>query len=192
MAGKTQIVLASASPRRKQLLEQIGIRCRIHVCDIDETPHEGEAAIDFVARMALEKARAVEHTENLPVLAADTVVAQDGLILGKPKDKADAVAMLQRLQGRRHEVITAVALGWQNNEYLELSQSFVWFKPLSFDECEAYWRSGEPVDKAGAYGIQGLGAVFVERIEGSYSGVMGLPLFETAKLLERIGINPLS
>lgn len=189
-ALRPQIVLASASPRRKELLMQIGIRCLVQVSDIDETPHEGEESEDFVKRMALEKAQAVTH-DSLPVLAADTVVVKDGLIMGKPRNQNDAVEMLQRLQGGQHEVLTAVAVSWQGSARCELNQNKVWFKSLSLEQSEAYWRTGEPQDKAGGYAIQGLGATFIERLEGSYSGVMGLPLFETARLLEQVGIDPL-
>ena len=185
-----QIILASASPRRKALLEQIGIDCDVVVSDINESPKQGESAGEFVERMAIEKARAVS-SELLPVLAADTVVVNDSLIMGKPKDKEDAITMLQGLQGRQHEVLTAVAICWQDKELCLLNQNKVWFKALTIEQCENYWRTGEPKDKAGSYAIQGLGAVFIERLEGSYSGVMGLPLFETARLLEQVGIDPL-
>ena len=192
MAGErvSQIILASASPRRKALLEQIGICCDVVVSDIDESAEQGERPGEFVERMAIEKARAVS-CKTLPVLAADTVVVKDGLIMGKPEDKEDAIAMLQRLQGQQHEVLTAVAICWQDKELSLLNQSKVWFKSLTIKQCENYWRTGEPKDKAGSYAIQGLGAMFIERLEGSYSGVMGLPLFETARLLEQVGIDPL-
>lgn len=186
-----QLVLASASPRRKQLLAQIGVRCRVLVSNIDETPLPEEVASVCAARLALEKAKAVVSDDGLPVMGADTVVVKDGLMLGKPKGQQDAVEMLQRLQGGEHEVITAVALFWQGQEFVEISTSTVFFKPLSVAECEAYWLTGEPEGKAGAYAIQGLAAIFVERIEGSFSGVMGLPLFESSRLLDRVGINAL-
>lgn len=188
---QNQIVLASASPRRKELLTQIGVNCIVQVSDIDETPLAGELPEDFVKRMALDKVRAVALNEHLPVLGADTVVVKDGLIYGKPVDRDDGIAMLQALQGNSHEVMTAVALVWQGVEYQEISKSIVQFRPMSLQDCEAYWSSEEPQDKAGSYAVQGLGAIFIERIEGSYSGVMGLPLYETARLLERVGINPL-
>ena len=185
-----QIVLASASPRRKQLLQQIGVACRVVVSDVDETPYENEVPGDFVLRMALEKARAVTD-KYLPVLAADTVVVHGGVMMGKPKDQSDAMAMLQRLQGACHEVMTSVAICWQGKEFFATSDTKVCFDRLSPEQCEAYWRTGEPKDKAGSYAIQGIGAMFITRIEGSYSGVMGLPLYETAQLLQQVGIASL-
>ncbi len=184
-------MLASASPRREQLLGQIGIRCRVVVSEIDETPLPGEQAVDYAVRLASEKAQSVTGHAMLPVLGADTVVVKGDVLIGKPENKHSAVATLQLLQGGAHEVITACALYWQNEVHVAVSKSTVWFKALSVSECEAYWLSGEPEGKAGSYAIQGLGAVFVEKIEGSFSGVMGLPLFETAGLLERVGINVL-
>jgi septum formation protein len=185
-----RIILASASPRRGELLQQIGLAFRQQHADIDETPRSGETAADFVQRMALEKARAVHATDTsgLPVLGADTEVVLDGQPLGKPADAEAARGMLQRLSGRAHEVLSAVAL-LDGRETVVLSRSRVWFKQLEAGEIDAYWASGEPRDKAGGYGIQGLGAVFIERLEGSYSGVMGLPLFETARLLHDSGIQ---
>ncbi len=187
-----QLVLASASPRRKQLLGQIGVRCRVVVSQVDETPLPGEQATDYAIRLASEKARSVAGHALLPVLGADTVVVKGGVLIGKPENKRSAVATLQLLQGGAHEVITACALCWQDEVHVAVSKSTVWFKALSVSECETYWRSGEPKGKAGSYAIQGLAAVFVEKIEGSFSGVMGLPLFETAGLLARVGIDVLS
>lgn len=183
------LILASQSPRRAELLRQIGVVFETHPAQIDETPLADEAPADYVTRMAVEKARAVHalHPER-SVLGSDTAVILDDRILGKPADRADGIAMLQALGGRTHQVLTAVALAHAEVEQA-LSVSTVWFRPITAEEAARYWDSGEPADKAGGYGIQGRGAVFVERIEGSYSGIMGLPLFETAQLLERVGIR---
>jgi|SRR5690606_33238199 len=188
------VYLASQSPRRRELLTQIGIGHRVIAIDVDESRLAGEAPDTYVQRLAREKAaagwRAVEASAmaSLPVLGADTAVVLDQTILGKPADAADARAMLERLSGRMHEVLTAVALVGADGEAIELSRTKVWFRTLTVVEIERYWATAEPRDKAGAYGIQGLAAVFIERIEGSYSGVVGLPLFETAALLQRYGI----
>ncbi|MBF0257145.1 MAG: septum formation inhibitor Maf [Gammaproteobacteria bacterium] len=182
----SRLYLASASPRRQELLRQIGLRFEVCPAHIDETPKPGELAADFVLRMAKTKALAVQAQLQEPqarVLGADTDVILDGVILGKPRDQADAAAMLGSLAGRSHEVLSAVALAGPAGLDWRLSQSRVWFRSLSAEEIAAYWASGEPADKAGGYAIQGLGAVFIQRLEGSYSGVMGLPLFETAQLL---------
>ena len=186
-----QLILASASPRRQALLKQVGIAFRQQVAEIDETPLENEAAEDYVVRLALEKARAVRQhsvTGRLPVLGADTAVVIDGRLLGKPESLAHARQMLQLLSGREHRVMSAVALV-RGREAVQLSVSRVWFRPLSENEIDAYWRTGEPQDKAGAYAIQGVGAIFIERLEGSYTGVMGLPLYETGRLLQDFGIQ---
>jgi septum formation protein len=188
-----QLILASASPRRQILLQQAGIVFRKQVAEIDETPLDNEAAEDYVMRLALEKARAVRQhsdTGGLPVLGADTAVVVDGRLLGKPESLAHAREMLQLLSGREHQVMTAVALV-REREAVQLSMSRVWFRPLSEKEIDAYWRTGEPQDKAGAYAIQGVGAIFIERLEGSYSGVMGLPLYETGQLLQDFDIHVL-
>lgn len=181
------IALASASPRRQALLAQIGIRFRCLAVTVDERPRPGEAPPGYVRRLALAKARAgrAQQTggeEHLPVLGADTAVVVDGDILGKPADCAHAEAMLARLSGRSHRVLTAVALVDREARY-RLSASTVTFKPLTQAERRAYLASGEGLDKAGAYAIQGRGALFISRLEGSYSGVMGLPLYETGELL---------
>lgn len=178
------LILASASPRRRELLDQIGVCHEVRPVDVDETPHPGEAPDDFARRMARAKALAgVRIADGRPVLGADTVVSIGGDILGKPRDREHALAMLDRLSGRTHTVYSAVALIQEGQVRDALSVTCVRFKALSAREREAYWASGEPVDKAGAYGIQGQGALFVEHIEGSYSGVVGLPLFETGALL---------
>ncbi len=192
MSEPAVLVLASASPRRCELLKQIHIAFRQQVADVDETPCAGETPADFVCRVALDKARTVlacPGMPDVPVLGADTAVVVDGRILGKPSDAEDAAAMLRLLSGRCHEVLSAVALVTEQHEELCLSTSQVWFSVLSEEDVHTCLCSGETADKAGAYAIQGLGALFVERLEGSYSGVMGLPLFETAVLLQKFGIN---
>lgn len=186
MDHPTRLVLASRSPRRRELLAQIGVDYLVRDVEVDETPRPAEPAADFAQRLALDKARAGWQASPAPyqaVLGADTVVVCAGEILGKPLDRADAADMLARLAGRDHEVLTAVALFDGRRSGVRLSRSRVWFRALSPAEIAAYCASGEPDDKAGGYAIQGRAAVFVERLEGSYSGVMGLPLFETAALL---------
>lgn len=188
------LLLASASPRRRALLQQIGVRFRQCVVPVEETPRDGESARDYVQRLALDKARAVRHSsdaKDVLVMGADTEVVLNDRPFGKPADLAAERDMLRRLGGRRHVVMSAVALVGER-EAVRLSESAVWLRPLSDAEVEAYWRSGEPRDKAGGYAIQGLGAVFVQRLEGSYSGVMGLPLYETAQLLQEFGVPVLS
>jgi septum formation protein len=181
--------LASASPRRRQLLNLIGVPHVVTPADIDETPLSAESADDYVRRLAREKAEAVSRLHrDLPVFAADTTVVVDGEILGKPESEADAHAMLSKLSGREHLVHTGIALWVGGAITVGLSTSKVVFAPLSSSEIHAYWQSGEPQGKAGAYAIQGLGAVFVRGLEGSYTGVMGLPLYETAELLRNAGI----
>jgi septum formation protein len=186
------IYLASQSPRRRELLAQVGVRFQVLPVEVDETPRPGEAAEALVCRLALEKARAGlglrPAGDPSPVLGADTEVVVDGQVLGKPRDEEDAAAMLARLSGRSHQVLSAVALANGQHEGGRLSVSTVWFRATRAEDRAAYCATGEPLDKAGAYAIQGLAAVFVERIEGSYSGVMGLPLFETAELLAELGL----
>lgn len=183
------LCLASVSPRRGELLTQIGVRYLVRAADIDETVRPGEQARDYVARMARDKALSVRAGGmKLPVLAADTTVVVDELICGKPGGEAECVAMLQRLSGRTHQVLTAIALAGAQGVDQRLSASEVRFRKLSVAECLAYWQGGEPRDKAGGYAIQGQGAVFIEHLSGSYSGVMGLPLFETAQLLHMAGV----
>jgi septum formation protein len=182
------LVLASASPRRRELLWQIGVPHRAAVPAIDEQPLSGEAPAECVQRLALAKAYQVSSPE-LPVLGADTEVVLDGKLLGKPSDRGEALAMLARLSGRTHLVLTAVALVDRRGTALRLSASEVEFRALEATECARYWETGEPRGKAGAYAIQGLGAVFVRHLRGSYSGVMGLPLFETAALLDAAGVR---
>jgi septum formation protein len=184
------ICLASSSPRRRELLSQIGVAHVVAGADIDETVHPGESPRAYVSRLAREKALAIRSAgQRLPVLAADTTVVVDGVIFGKPRDRAHATYMLGQLAGRQHEVLTAVALVGEHGIGERLSSNTVCFRKISSDECAAYWETGEPRDKAGGYAIQGLGAVFVESLSGSYSAVMGLPLFETGELLQAAGIQ---
>lgn len=187
------IYLASRSPRRAELLEQLGIAYRLLDVDVDESTVRGERTADYVRRVAEEKAWAgvAVRERGLPVLGADTAVVVDDAILGKPANREDALAMLARLSGRAHRVLSGVAITDGDRSRVALNETVVLFRDISEEEADAYWATGEPMDKAGAYGIQGVGALFVERIEGSYSGVMGLPLFETAALLEAFGIRVL-
>lgn len=189
-----RIYLASQSPRRRELLTQIGVEHDVVAVDVDETPRPGEAPAAYVQRLAREKAAAgwralaAQGLSPRPVLGADTAVVigegDEAHILGKPADAADARRMLSALGGRAHRVLTGVSLcGQRQRQRTALSATTVWFRALDAAAIDAYWASGEPRDKAGAYGIQGLGALFIERIDGSYSGVMGLPLFETGQLL---------
>lgn len=183
------LCLASVSPRRQELLAQIGVPHTVAGAHIDETVLPEEGAREYVIRMAREKALAGRAKGGrLPVLAADTTVVLDEVIFGKPKGRADGLAMLGRLSARTHSVLTAVALSVGGELAVSVSTSEVRFRPLSAEECAAYWETGEPHDKAGGYAIQGRGAVFIEWLSGSYSGVMGLPLYETAELLRAAGI----
>jgi septum formation protein len=184
------LILASASPRRSALLAQIGIEHRIVAADIDETPLAQETPHAYVIRMAAQKSAAVSALQQEPalILAADTSVICDGEILGKPRDETHCLEMLALLSGREHEVYSAVSLRRGEQHHEALSISCVRFRTLSTAEIRAYWHSGEPCDKAGGYAIQGLGSIFIESITGSFSGVMGLPLFETAQLLAAQGI----
>lgn len=185
------IYLASASPRRSALLRQIFVPHQILVANIDESHRPGESPAEYVVRLARAKAQRIwerlKPEERKPVLAADTTVALDQEIFGKPADRAEGVAMLQCLAGRSHQVYTAVALAHGSGLEHALSVSEVSFRSLSAAECQAYWNSGEPQDKAGGYAVQGLAAAFITKLSGSYSGVMGLPLAETAQLLSRVG-----
>lgn len=186
------LVLASQSPRRRELLDQIGVSHRVVTVEVDESPLPGEVPAVHVERLARAKAMAgVAAAGADPVLGADTVVVLDDDVLGKPTDREDALAMLARLSGRRHEVLTAVVLATSADRVsCRLSVSHVTFRTLGSEEIVAYWASGEPADKAGAYAIQGRAGLFVTRLEGSYSGVMGLPLFETGELLHAAGLAP--
>lgn len=183
------ILLASRSPRRRQLLLQLGVRFQCVDPAVDEDPRPGESVAELVPRLALAKARAgaARTALALPVLGADTEVVLDGEVLGKPVDLSAAMTMLGRLSGRDHLVYSAVALAHRAHAVLT-SVTRVSFRALTPQEIETYCRRGESLDKAGGYGIQGSAAAFIERIEGSYSGVVGLPLFETATLLSRFDI----
>jgi septum formation protein len=192
------LYLASQSPRRLRLLEQLGVRFEPLAVEVDETWNSLEPVRDYVVRLAIEKARAgwrkISETKPLPVLGADTAVVLDDVILGKPSHRDEGMTMLARLSGRCHHVYTAMAmiLPPGDKQQLRINLSRVHFRPLTTSDMEAYWATGEPLGKAGGYAIQGRAAAFIERIEGSYSGVMGLPLYETAELLSLIGINLLS
>ncbi len=192
MSDQTSLILASASPRRQELLQQIGVSCRLAPQNIDETPRENEAARALVVRLAREKAAAALQSLSAEpmavVLASDTIVVVDDQVLGKPDDAAHAGIMLQKLSGRTHEVMTAVTVASHQRAAEALSCSAVTFRRITVLEAEQYWQTGEPQGKAGGYAIQGYGAVFVEHLQGSYSGVMGLPLFETAALLNSFNI----
>lgn len=184
------LYLASASPRRRELLSQLEVPFELVLPEVEEQRQPSETAVDYVQRLARDKAiaGAAMAAEPLPVLAGDTIVVLDGDVLEKPTDKADGLAMLRRLSGRSHQVMTAMALARQGNIEVVLVTTEVSFRPLSDTDIERYWASGEPIDKAGGYGIQGLGGRFVVRINGSYSAVVGLPLVETEALLRRGGV----
>jgi len=185
------IYLASASPRRSLLLDQIGVLHRVAPVDIDETRRERESPADYVSRLAVEKATTLWNRladrDRIPVLGSDTTVALGEEIFGKPEHRDEGIAMLRRLSARTHRVFTAVALYSLQGCEVRLSISEVTFGTLSDADCDAYWRSGEPLGKAGGYAVQGRAAAFITRIAGSYSGIMGLPLCETAELLKKIG-----
>lgn len=187
------IYLASASPRRRELLSQIGIVFAVLAQQVDESVRPGEAPEQYVQRIAEAKADAALQDSRrklpIPVLSADTSVVQDGVILGKPESLQVAIAMLTHLSGRRHEVLTAVTVAHEGGRLTKLVATEVTFRAITEQEIRAYWASGEPQDKAGAYGIQGRGALFVASITGSYSNVVGLPLFETAQLLAELGFS---
>jgi septum formation protein len=200
----TRIFLASRSARRRELLKQIGVSYEIVLLrqdltrgpvDVDETPLPNEPSRDYVLRIAAAKAQVAAHylgkrtLPATPVLAGDTIVVSDGRIIGKPADREDAERILRALAGREHQVLSAVAVCASGRAEQALSTSRVWFRAMSDDEIRRYVASGEPLDKAGAYAIQGRAAMFVQHMEGSYSGIMGLPLAETATLLERAGVQ---
>lgn len=193
MSADSRIYLASGSPRRRELLEHLGVSLeRIHA-DIDESVLPGEDAVAYTERLAREKAEAGWNVvlksglPSRPLLAADTTVIQDGVIFGKPADADEARSMLKAFAGRSHQAVTSVAIKQDERVLVRTSVTDVFFRELSDDEINRYIESGEPFDKAGAYGIQGKAAVFIEKINGSYTGVMGLPVFETAQLLGAFG-----
>lgn len=195
---KKHLVLASGSPRRKELLSQLGYEFSVLVTDVEECKHAQETAEEYVKRLSLDKALAalsllttnpsekqhVASGSDTVVLGSDTVVVSQGQVLEKPADFSDSKRMLTQLANGRHQVMTAVSVVSQEKQKTEIVITDVWFKPLSEKEIEQYWQTGEPCDKAGSYGIQGLGGRFVTRIEGSYYAVVGLPLFETDQLLQ--------
>lgn len=194
-----QLILASQSPRRKMLLEQLGYQFITSVADIDESIGEQERANDYVLRLAQEKALAIYHTlaheqqKQSLVLGADTCVVIDGVILGKPANEAECIDTLLRLENKQHWVFTAIAVaGFGTNGTVEVTSKLietkVSFKALTLNEIKRYWKTGEPCDKAGSYAIQGIGGQFVTKINGSYSAVVGLPLYETAQLLAKSGL----
>lgn len=204
MAEKS-IYLASRSPRRRELLKQIGIDFEMLLLrsdprrgvDVDETPLPEEPALDYAVRIARVKAEvgvravAMRRLRPKPVLAADTTVVLGGAIIGKPEDREDAVRILAALSGREHQVISVVAMAYRDQVEHRVSSSTVWFRSIPDEEVRRYADTGEPLDKAGAYGIQGRAGMFVTRIDGSYSGIMGLPLAETAELMQKFGITVL-
>ena len=185
-----QIILASGSPRRSELLLQLGVCHKVHAVDIDETPRQGEKPLDYVQRMAFEKSAACAnmHPSSLPILAADTTVILGDEIMGKPENERHAAQMLKCLSGKTHCVYSAISLrGRQHWQCVSLTE--VTFRVINTHEMAAYWKTGEPKDKAGGYAIQGIGSLFIKMIKGSFSGVMGLPLFETAEILTEQGIQ---
>ena len=190
MCSERPVHLASASPRRRELLAQIGVPVTLVRCAVDEQALPREAPADYVQRVTRDKvvAGVAAAPAGAVVLAADTAVVLGDRILGKPADRQQGLAMLRALSGREHQVMTAVAVAQGEQIRLELVSTRVRFRPLEDNEIQAYWDTGEPADKAGGYGIQGLGAVFVERLAGSYSAVVGLPLMETARLLAGFGV----
>lgn len=184
-----KLCLASTSPRRREILESLGLEFTVRSVEIDESPLPGESPLELVLRLAEGKAAAAGNSDNTCVIAADTVVVVDGQILGKPENQAEAIDMLLCLSGRCHEVLTGVAVSRTDTVRTAHSSTAVRFREIGRDEALRYWQSGEPCDKAGAYGIQGRGGLFVEAIRGSYSGVVGLPVYETAGLLADAGID---
>jgi septum formation protein len=205
LTERPSVYLASKSARRQELLRQLGVDFTQLLMreaagrrrDVAEVVRKDEAPLDYIKRIARTKAAVGWHQmgrrglDAKPVLAADTEVILDGAVFGKPKDAAGAVDMLRRLSGRTHEVATGVAIRWNAQILLAVSSSRVTFRAMDDDEIERYVATGEPFDKAGAYAVQGRGAAFISRLEGSYSGVMGLPLFETAEMLNKIGFQVL-
>ncbi|WP_148254626.1 Maf family protein [Aidingimonas lacisalsi] len=183
------LCLASASPRRRELLASIGLDVDVQVVDVDETPRDQEAPAAYVTRLARDKALAGAGLTSLPTLGADTVVVHDGTILGKPRNRMHAEQMLAALSGTTHDVMTAVAIDGPAGLLESCVTTRVSMREIGAEEIAAYWMTGEPADKAGGYAIQARGAVFVTRLEGSYSAVVGLPLHETATLLVRQGIS---
>ena len=187
-ANHPRVVLASQSPRRRELLRLIGIPHEVRPADIDETYLPGELPRAHAERLAREKARRIADPDAV-VIGSDTIVVVDGEVLGKPVDETDATRMLRRLSGRSHVVMTAAAVAWQGRLESDVEQTEVTFHELSDAEIAAYIRTGEPMDKAGAYGIQGFGATIVARVDGDYFAVMGLPLQRLVRLFARLGLR---
>jgi len=184
------LILASASPRRSDLLTQLGLKHNIQIADIDETVYPNEKPADYVVRVAHEKSRVIQQRNNNTdiILAADTSVVLNDYIMGKPENLEHALSMLTSLSGNTHQVYSAISLRGQSTQQA-VSISNVTFRILSESEIINYWHTGEPADKAGAYAVQGLASIFIQSIQGSFSGIMGLPLFETAQLLSNEGIK---
>lgn len=197
--NQPSVYLASGSPRRHQILTNLGYQVLRINANIDETPRPSENATDYVQRMALMKNRAAvdswqqsqSQLPEFPLISADTTVSLDNQILGKPTDTKDAERMLKLLSNQKHHVFTAVCIHWQNQIYHTLQTSTVTFASLSATQIAAYIATGEPLDKAGAYGIQGLGGILIKHISGSFTGIMGLPVYETIQLLSQCGYSPL-
>ncbi len=192
MDSASGLLLASTSPRRREILGALRLDFGVCHVDVDETPLDGESPEEMVLRLATAKVEAADTESSTLVLGADTAVVVDDHILGKPVDEADCLAMLSLLSGRAHRVVTGVALHTSAGTTTALSRTDVHFREIGRDEALAYWQSGEPCDKAGAYAIQGLGGAFVTRIDGSYSGVVGLPVYETLQLLDAAGLRVLT
>ena len=185
-----QVILASASPRRLALLQQIGIEATVCPADFDEVSGSAVQAEDVVLANAVGKCQAVVKIkgDSLPVIAADTVVVAEGVILGKPQDAEDAIAMLKQLSGKTHKVLTGIAVSYAGEMLAEVCETKVVFRDLTDEEIKKYVATGEPLDKAGAYGIQGKGAVLVEKIDGCYNNVVGLPLTRMQLILAKLGV----
>jgi septum formation protein len=186
--SRPQVVLASASPRRRELLRLVGIEHTVIPADIDEDYPPGEAPAVYAERLAREKAGAIDRADAV-VIGSDTIVVVDGDVLGKPRDREQAVAMLRRLSGRAHVVMTGVAVAWRGRMSSGVEEVSVTFRALSDDEIRRYVETGEPMDKAGAYGIQGFGATIVDRVDGDYFAVMGLPLNRLVRLCRALGLG---
>lgn len=185
-----QVVLASGSPRRAQIMEAIGVPCRVAPQKIDESLRDGESVVNYVERLSREKAESAlgEFCQSV-IIGADTVVVLGDLILEKPKDRAAGTEMLSLLSGRRHLVFTGLTVLYSSLVITDVVTTEVSFRDISNEEMELYWKTGEPEDKAGGYGLQGIGGTFVTSIRGSYSGVLGLPVFETERALKKAGID---
>jgi septum formation protein len=189
LASLPHVILASASPRRADLLTAAGVAFEVRTVDVDERPLDGETAVDYVVRVAANKAKACLAATDAVILAADTVVVVDGRILGKPADDADAARMLRLLSGRGHDVLTGVAVRRGGKVAVEVDSTAVTFAPLSDIDIAWYVASGEPRDKAGAYAVQGLASRFVERVDGSYSNVVGLPVALACRMLSGFDVG---